>query len=193
MNYGIEYPDKILLTQKVYRTLLQAMARPGEIYSLPTSPGANGLMLVIITLLDGEVSFHVIGDDIQKLTHDIYVETGSKVEDIEKADFIIITSGCSKGLLLSAKRGTLLRPDLSATIIYSVNTLSRGNCAGVYISLQGPGIKDKVFLCVEGIKKEEFYYLKEANSEYPLGVDSIFIDKDNNIVCIPRSSKLEVV
>lgn len=193
MKYSIVYPNEVFLTQKIYRTLLQAMARPGEIYSLSVFASENGLILLAITLLDEEVSFHIIGEDKEKLAREIYLKTGSKFENIEKADFVIITSGDSKGLLLSAKRGTLLRPDLSATVIYLVHTISKNNCNGVNISLRGPGIKDKAFVCIKGIKKEEFYYLQEVNSEYPLGVDSIFIDKDNNIVCIPRSSKLEVV
>ncbi|MCL5423135.1 MAG: phosphonate C-P lyase system protein PhnH, partial [Nitrospirae bacterium] len=94
-------------------------------------------------------------------------------------------------------------PDTGATVIYSINSLSlippippfvKGGMRGnLRITLKGPGINGEITPFIGGIKKDEFHYLKEINSEYPLGVDSIFIDAENRIMCIPRSTKIEVI
>jgi len=194
--------EKNLITQKTFRTLLQAMSRPGRVYSL-SQELESGLILFIQTLLDHEVTFNVFGHQREEWEYRIIRATGSRTANIEDADFVIIPSGGSDGAILHAKRGSLEYPDTGATVIYSINSLSqippihpfaKGGVRGdLRITLKGPGINGEITPFIGGIKKDEFHYLKEINSEYPLGVDSIFIDAENRIMCIPRSTKIEVI
>lgn len=189
-----------LLLQKTFRTLLQAMSHPGRVYSLSLESGVwsqepefSGLILVLQTLLDHEVSFNVFGHQREELEYKVMRATGSKTANIEDADFIIIPSGDSGGAILHVKRGTLEYPDTGATVFYFIHSLSARDNGGLRITLKGPGINGEISTFIGGIKKDEFYYLKEINSEYPLGVESIFIDTAKRIMCIPRSTKIEVM
>jgi alpha-D-ribose 1-methylphosphonate 5-triphosphate synthase subunit PhnH len=111
-------------------------------------------------------------------------------------------SGESNGEILKAKRGTLEYPDTGATVIYSICSLSqippypplvKGGIRGdLRLTLKGPGINGEISPFLSGVSKREFLYLKEINSEYPLGIDSVFIDSANRIMCIPRSTTIEV-
>jgi alpha-D-ribose 1-methylphosphonate 5-triphosphate synthase subunit PhnH len=111
-------------------------------------------------------------------------------------------SGESNGEILKAKRGTLEYPDTGATVIYSICSLSqippspplvKGGIRGdLKLTLKGPGINGEISPFLSGVSKREFLYLKEINSEYPLGIDSVFIDSANRIMCIPRSTRIEV-
>lgn len=184
--------ESLFLTQKTFRLLLQAMSNPGKIYSLGFEL-ESGFISVVQTLLDHEVTFNVVGHRTKEWTQTIIQTTGSKPVNIENADFVLILSDYSDGEILRARRGSLEYPDTGATVIYSINSLSSMDNGGVRVTLKGPGINGKISLFMEGIKKDEFYNLKEINSEYPLGVDSIFIDSDNMIMCIPRSTHIEVV
>ncbi|MCL4474999.1 MAG: phosphonate C-P lyase system protein PhnH [Nitrospirae bacterium] len=194
--------EENLITQKTFTTLLQAVSHPGRVYSL-SQELESGLILVIQTLLDHEVAFNVFGHQREEWEHRIIRATSSRTANIEDADFIIIPSGGSDGAILHAKRGSLEYPDTGATVIYSINSLSlippippfvKGGMRGnLRITLKGPGINGEITPFIGGIKKDEFHYLKEINSEYPLGVDSIFIDAENRIMCIPRSTKIEVI
>ena len=182
--------EENLITQKTFRTLLQAMSHPGRVYSL-SQELENGLILVIQTLLDHEVAFNVFGHQREEWEYRIIRATGSRTANIEDADFVIIPSGGSNGAILHAKRGSLEYPDTGATVIYSINSFSSRDNGDLRVTLKGPGINGEITPFIGGIKKDEFHYLKEVNSEYPLGVDSIFIDAENRIMCIPRSTKIE--
>lgn len=191
--------DETLLTQRTFRILLKAMSHPGKVFSLDKMASNDGLMLILQTLLDGEVSFCVLDKEKEFLEHKIERITGSKQTKIEDADFIIIPSGSSQGLINHAKRGTLEYPDRGATTIYSVNSILphsfigfKKTNGGFNLSLKGPGVNGEISLFISGIPKEEFYHLKEINSEYPLGIDSIFVDSASKILCIPRSTMIEV-
>lgn len=194
-----------LITQKTFRTLLQAMSHPGRIYEFAhesvigsRETELQGLFSVLLTLLDHEVAFAVKGcgeEFEQKITR----VTGSMPASLKKADFIIVPSGDSEGEILMARRGALEYPDAGATVIYLVKSLS--DCNGAFdkdngaqaVVLKGPGIYNEIAAAIGGLNRQELFYLKEINSEYPLGVDSIFIDGSCRVMCIPRSTRIEVV
>lgn len=192
-TYQFLIEEEFLLTQQTFRVLLQAMSHPGKVYSLNLK-SESGLISVIKTLLDQEVTFYLADSLIGELEQTIIKATGSRPAGIEDADFLIIPSGNSNGLILRAKRGVIEYPNWGATFIYYVTSLSLFIKAGMRedlrIILKGPGINGEIKPFIGGIKKEEFDYLKEINSEYPLGVDSIFIDGANRIMCIPRSTRI---
>jgi alpha-D-ribose 1-methylphosphonate 5-triphosphate synthase subunit PhnH len=195
------------ITQKTFRTILQAMSHPGRVYRLEQESEVRSqksdkynlssvfypLFSVLQTLLDHEVTFNVFGHQREEWEYRIIRATGSRTANIEEADFVIIPSGGSDGAILHAKRGSLEYPDTGATVIYSVHPLSARDNGGVRVTLKGPGINGEITPFIGGIKKDEFHYLKEINSEYPLGVDSIFIDAESRLMCMPRSTKTEVI
>lgn len=204
----MQMSGEYLSTQKTFRILLQAMSRPGRVYNIggfvPDSSiepfTQPALMLVLQTLLDHEVTFNVLGHQKEDSEYKIIRATGSRTANIDGADFVIILSSGSDREILRAKRGSLEYPDIGATVIYSINSLllappiQTGGTRGEFrITLKGPGIDGEITPFISGINKDVFHYLKEINSEYPLGVDSIFIDGASRIMCIPRSTKIEVV
>lgn len=195
----IHLDDETLLTQRTFRILLKAMSHPGKVFPLEKMPSKNGLMLILQTLLDGEVSFCLLSREKGFLEEKIKSFTGSKETIIEEADFIIIPSGNSQGLINRAKRGTLEYPDRGATAIYCVNSILPHSYIGLTetnggfnLSLKGPGINGEITVFLSGISKDEFYHLRKINSDYPLGIDAIFVDSASNIMCIPRSTVIEV-
>ncbi len=201
--------DETFITQKTFRALLQAMSHPGRVYQLEQKTEVRSqitdkynLFSVLQTLLDHEVGFCVIGKEKEYLKSNISELTGCPVKDISDADFIIVSDGESNGEILKAKKGSLEYPDTGATVIYSIRSLSqippypplvKGGIRGdLKLTLKGPGINGEISLFLVGVSKKEFHYLKEINSEYPLGIDSVFIDSANRIMCIPRSTRIEV-
>jgi alpha-D-ribose 1-methylphosphonate 5-triphosphate synthase subunit PhnH len=182
--------DNQVQTQKIFRTLLQAMSRPGRVYVMD-SRGEEGLLLVLQTLIDHEVTFTVVGDDQESLKHAIVKATGSRAVTIEEADFAIVPSGDSEGAVLRAKRGSLDYPHSGATMVYLVDDLDDNKSGNPVCLLKGPGVENEISPRINGLNKNELIQLQESNSEYPLGVDSIFLDKAGRILCIPRSTSME--
>lgn len=164
---------------------MQAMSNPGRI--IPAESSQEGLLhLVCQTLMDQEVGLAVIGRNVKsRMIKEIKLATGCFCTSVQKADFIIVTGGSSDGALADAPRGSLEYPDQGATVIYPVQRLGFGNLSLV---MRGPGIRDTVKTEMEGILTQEIKLAAGINSEFPLGLELIFID-DRSIMAIPRSAE----
>ena len=170
-----------------FRVILQGMSHPGKIYPLSVLPGAEPAVIEILgCLMDNEVSFAVIGDKDMETV--IARHTDSRPVSAEDADYIIGRNGTTCGKLAGFKRGSLEYPDTGATVIYLVEALREAT--GVVLS--GPGVNGTVSLRITGFDPSELQLLRQVNSEFPLGVDAIFLDQSGNIACIPRSSRIGV-
>ncbi len=202
-------------SQEIFRSILDAMARPGSIVRLPdiniTPPVTNRYpLLVLMTLLDHEVSFCVSGHsdtnvntnengNRQAVAEYLELNTGSKESAFGDADLILVYRGSSHGLIRMAKQGTFEYPDESATVVYDVGSIENRRHEGekgynkeMLLELFGPGIADKCTLEISGIERVEIEDILELR-DYPLGIDAIFSDKAGNIVCIPRSTNMRVI
>ena len=185
-----------LETQQAFRSILQAMANPGIIRRLGNDgsiAASASLELLAETLLDQDVTFCVLGDEsASELENRIYELTKSPKTELSHADFIFVTGRENNNRLLAANRGLPEYPDWGATIVFSVESLAEGSRDQYTVCLSGPGIPDARYVRIRGLDPEALRHLKELNSRYPLGVDGIFADNKDCIVCIPRSSKISV-
>jgi len=170
-----------------FRAILQGMSHPGKVYPLPDLPGAGSAAVEILgCLMDNEVSFAVIGDrDMETV---LARHTDSRPVSSDDADYIVVRNGTTQGKLANFKRGSLEYPDTGATVLYLVEEVSEA--AGVVLS--GPGVNGTASLRITGLDPSELQLLRQVNSEFPLGVDAIFLDQGGNLACIPRSSRIGV-
>ena len=181
------YANRTIRDHFTFRVILQGMSHPGKVYPLPNLPGAESAVIEILgCLMDNEVSFAVIGDKDMETV--IARHTDSRPVSFEDADYIIVRNGTTRGKLAGFKRGSLEYPDTGATILYLVEALSEAT--GVVLS--GPGVNGTVSLRITGLDPSELQLLRQVNSEFPLGVDAIFLDQSGHIACIPRSSRIGV-
>ncbi|MGH4051632.1 MAG: phosphonate C-P lyase system protein PhnH [Clostridium sp.] len=189
--------DLVHDTQEAYRKLLKCMSRPGSIESL-YSLGEKidfdisfykGTLVNMYVLLDGEVTFNIVSKNKQVVTNFINQLTYAKATTLEEADFIFILNDADENSLgeafKNAKLGTLIDPHKCATIIVEAQKLSTDER---YI-LKGPGIED---LCHVDIITNGSFVIerKNKNIEYPLGVDTIFVDREAKIMCLPRTTTI---
>ncbi len=185
--------------QGVYRKVLNSMARPGVIESLAAYTNKvdiniqcyKGTVLVMLMLLDGEVSFNVVSKNAMEVTSIISQITYAKVKPLEEADYIFILNDSINVIgtvFENGKEGTLIDPNLSSTIIAEVNSLS----VDKVIELCGPGIEEKNYVNVQGCN-QWIEARNRKNKEYPLGIDSIFVDEKGKLISIPRTTKVNLL
>lgn len=192
--------DVVHDTQEVFRRLLDCMARPGEVATLGevadrieyTVPCFSSTFLVALTVLDSEVSFHVLSDTPQSMEALFTRHTHAKKRSLNEADFIFVTADCPEAVLIDAlsqaKKGTLLDPHTSATFVMECASFLDGNSK----ELQGPGIKDKTLLPLE-LSSKILSTRQACNTEYPLGVDLILTDDSQKLACLPRTTVVREV
>lgn len=184
--------------QKNYRSLLQAMSRPGRVVRLTAlgvvSPFAAA-MAIADCLLDSEVSFCVIGNGgASTLQAAVIDTTGARAESLESADFVFVSGSNSQGGVCAAKRGQPEFPEEGATCVYCLDSQQAGVSDRFRVRLSGPGIAGLGGIVPEmrGIPVEEFYELMTVNADYPLGIDAFFVLPSGEVMGLPRSTRIQV-
>lgn len=180
-------PGEVLESQRVFRRLLEATARPGVLIALPPA-SAEPETAVLRALLDHEVSFGVVGG-AEEEAEGIRLTTGARGGPARRADFVLVRGGDSGGEVAKMKRGTLWEPHLGATAIYAVGRLSaRGP---VTLALSGPGVEGSRTLGVDGLAASEVGCILESRADYPMGVDVYLVDGAGLVGALPRSTRVE--
>jgi phosphonate C-P lyase system protein PhnH len=176
--------------QTTFRVLLDAMARPGSIDSVPLHDiGGDyaAVLSVVEALVDHEVTFGVLPQRAD-LIDAILRQTGSRFAAAEEADYLLCESESFGQALDLAREGTLEYPDRGATFICRVAGLDVEE--GGSLALSGPGIRDVTYLTVSGLTDEAIEAFHNANSHPPVGLDVIFVAPDGRIACLNRYTRL---
>jgi alpha-D-ribose 1-methylphosphonate 5-triphosphate synthase subunit PhnH len=169
--------------QQTFRTILEAMSRPGSLHAIHFDEQSNTLSAVLATLLDGTVTLADPGALVSVADWPLLQSSQDK---IETADFIIC-KGQSKPDI-TPKLGTLESPEQSATLILKVESLIEG---ALSVLLTGPGINGSQSVSISGLDTDWLSNREDWVCEFPLGVDLILID-DKRLIAIPRTTKVEV-
>jgi len=191
--------DHVHDSQKAYRKLVDSVAKPGTINSLieeserldlPVNCNKSMLLLMLM-LLDTEVTFQILSKNSEKIAKYINQFTYAKVAPLEKADFIFVLGDSAAKYLFYAiegcKLGDLVNPHLSATLIIEVERITNEN----QLIFKGPGIKETNYAAIS--LAEDWVHCRAAkNAEYPLGVEFYFVDKEHNLLAIPRTTTISV-
>ncbi|MBL3641378.1 phosphonate C-P lyase system protein PhnH [Peribacillus frigoritolerans] len=183
--------------QTVYRKLVTATSRPGTLVVLDREARTldvqmeclSSTILLARTVLDPEVSFKVISKAEEAVSRMINQLTYSKPVDLPEADFIFILHDASeeqmKEALDKAKVGNLLNPHESAMIILEVPDVTKGDS----MILSGPGIQDESFLSLPNVSAW-LAARNEKNMEFPLGIDMYFVDQQDRLIALPRTTRI---
>ncbi len=191
MEKAFEF-DFVFDVQFVFRKVLDSMARPMKINSLDKLSDSfeedSFLCALGCTLVDNEVAFYVEKDP--KFSNNLSALTLSKEQEIDKADYIFLTSEMNyesvKAIFSKAKKGTLYDPQLSATIIIACDSLV-GNEA---VKIKSPGIDGVCEKNVSTYIRTIFEIKQGLDVEYPCGIDLIFIDGSGDFFCYPRLASI---
>ncbi|WP_336863513.1 phosphonate C-P lyase system protein PhnH [Peribacillus frigoritolerans] len=183
--------------QTVYRKLVTATSRPGTLVALDREARTldvqmeclSSTILLARTVLDPEVSFKVISKAEEAVSRMINQLTYSKPVDLPEADFIFILHDAPeeqmKEALNKAKVGNLLNPHESAMIILEVPDVTKGDS----MILSGPGIQDESFLSLPNVSAW-LAARNEKNMEFPLGIDMYFVDQQDRLIALPRTTQI---
>lgn len=183
-------------TQKLFRNVLDAMARPGTLVNIKPSVSKLGfdnnlyLLAIAMTLLDQEVTFHMHGD-LKKFDSLLKLHTMARVDSWGKSDYVFV-EGTEHFAVNELKKGNLTYPDDSATVICQVERISLHPITGVGVlrfELSGPGIQTKHTVYMDSLLNDTVRDWQDGNSEYPIGMDWILVDTMGQVCCIPRSTE----
>ncbi|GAB3062262.1 phosphonate C-P lyase system protein PhnH [Virgibacillus ainsalahensis] len=191
--------EQIHDVQQVYREILHSMSRPGTISTIDAAsaelahhlPCFNATIHSAMTLLDAEVTFHVLTENHSDINGKISAYTLASEAPIAEADYIIVLSDATECKILRAMRnckiGNLINPQHSATWIMESSLLTNVG----ELTLSGPGIKEDITLDTR-FSPLVWEARNERIKEYPMGIDLIFTDEAGQIACLPRTTVVKL-
>jgi len=181
-------------TQRDFRVLVGALARPGTVGRLDAPPGAPAVTVPVAGLADVEVPLGVWarpGDE--RWVSALYAATGAPYAEPAAARMVLALRPPGPDELRALPRGDALHPEHGARLVAAVRALrTAGEPGDVVLTLRGPGVADTATLAVAGLDAEVFRALHEINDGYPAGVDTFLVAADGAVAGLPRTTRIEM-
>lgn len=187
-------PDPAFASQAVFRALMEAFARPGEIKAVrgvaapaPLAPAAAAL---VQSLADYETPVWLDGSfaAAPAVAEWIRFQTGAPVAaKPDDAAFALIADPRVMPDFASFAQGSEEYPDRSTTLIIQIDRFD-----GDTFAIEGPGIKGKRVFAAEALPSD-FVDRLQANRElFPRGIDLVLVASDQ-VAALPRSTRVASV
>jgi len=187
------FADKVLSAQTTFRSVMDAMARPGSVRRIVSAAGAPAAMMrgtaaIALTLFDHDTPLWL--DPRMSETSDVAkwlkFHTGAPViADSSISSFALIGEARALPALDRFAFGTSEYPDRSTTLILEVASLTQGPA----FELSGPGI-DGTTVLQAAIQPPDLLERLAINvTLFPRGIDVVLV-ADDAIVAIPRTTRV---
>jgi alpha-D-ribose 1-methylphosphonate 5-triphosphate synthase subunit PhnH len=186
------FDDPALASQAVFRTVMEAMARPGLPRPLaasltPPAPLSATAAAVALTVLDYETSFWLDrGLAAGEVAAWLKFHTGAPLTEAPvQAAFAFISDPAAMPGFETFAQGSNEYPDRSTTLVVQVARLDQGEA----LVLSGPGIAGSRRFSAAPLP-QDFRGRLAANRElFPRGVDLILVSADA-VAALPRSLRV---
>jgi alpha-D-ribose 1-methylphosphonate 5-triphosphate synthase subunit PhnH len=187
------FADKVLSAQSTFRSVMDAMARPGSVQRISAVAGAPAAMMrgtaaIALTLFDHDTPIWL--DSGMSATSEVakwlkFHTSAPVVADSSICSFALIGDPKNLPALDRFAFGSNEYPDRSTTLILQVESLTHGPG----FELQGPGIDGAAVLQATIQPKNLFERLAINAALFPRGIDVVLVH-DDAIVAIPRTTRL---
>jgi alpha-D-ribose 1-methylphosphonate 5-triphosphate synthase subunit PhnH len=187
------FADKVLSAQSTFRSVMEAMARPGSVQRIGSAAGAPAAMMrgaaaIALTLFDHDTPVWL--DNRMAATADVakwlkFHTSAPVIADSSIASFALVGNPENLPALDRFAFGSNEYPDRSTTLILQVESLTDG----AVVELQGPGIDGTAALRASIQPRDLFERLAINAALFPRGIDVVLVH-DDSIVAIPRTTRL---
>jgi alpha-D-ribose 1-methylphosphonate 5-triphosphate synthase subunit PhnH len=186
------FADKVLSAQSTFRSVMDAMARPGSVRHIAATGGAPSVMMrgtaaIALTLFDRDTPLWLdpTMSETPDVTEWLKFHTGAPViADSSICSFALIGDARALPGLDRFAFGSNEYPDRSTTLILQVESLTHGAA----FDLRGPGIDGTAILQAAIQPADLFERLEINRALFPRGIDVVLVH-DDAIVAIPRTTR----
>lgn len=187
------FVDKVLSAQSTFRSVMDAMARPGSVQRIAAAAGTPAAMMrgtaaIALTLFDHDTPIWL--DSAMTRTSEVakwlkFHTSAPVIADPSVSSFALIGEAQDLPALDRFAFGSDEYPDRSTTLILQVESLTQGPA----VELRGPGIDGMTVLQAAIQPRDLFERLAINQTSFPRGIDVVLVH-DDAIVAIPRSTRI---
>jgi alpha-D-ribose 1-methylphosphonate 5-triphosphate synthase subunit PhnH len=187
------FADKVLSAQSTFRSVMDAMARPGSVQRIAAVAGTPDTMMrgaaaVALTLFDHDTPIW-LDASMSETSHVAkwlkFHTSAPVIADSSISSFALIGNPRELPSLDRFAFGSNEYPDRSTTLILQVESLTQG----VAFELSGPGIDGTAMLQAAIQPSDLFERLAVNAALFPRGIDVVLVS-DDAVVALPRTTRL---
>lgn len=188
------FADPVFDSQRTFRELLQAMARPAVPRLLPVlppspAPIAPAAMAIVLTLCDATTSVW-LQQPMEEAVRHVRFHAGLKLADQPReADFALVTDAVSMPPLDAFALGDPRYPDRSASLIIQAAAIDASPSGEGGHRFVGPGIRETETLAIDGLPSDFWQQRAALAEQLPLGIDLFFV-AGQQVLALPRTTRL---
>lgn len=187
------FADKVLSAQNTFRSVMDAMARPGSVHCIASASGTppgmmRGTAAIALTLFDHDTPLWLDPRmaEVPEVAKWLKFHTSAPViADPSICSFALIGNPAELPALEKFSLGSNEYPDRSTTLILQVESLREG----LALEFSGPGIDGTSVLQATIEPPDLFARLAINAALFPRGIDVVLV-ADDAIVAIPRTTRL---
>jgi alpha-D-ribose 1-methylphosphonate 5-triphosphate synthase subunit PhnH len=187
------FADKVLSAQSTFRSVMDAMARPGSVQRIVAvadapAPMMRGTAAIALTLFDHDTPLWLdpLMSETSEIAKWLKFHTGAPVVgDASICSFALIGDANELPGLDRFAVGSNEYPERSTALILQVESLTQGPA----LELRGPGIDGTAVLQAAIQPPDLFERLAVNVALFPRGIDVVLV-ADDAIVAIPRTTRL---
>ena len=185
------FADPVRDSQACFRAVLDAMARPGAIHSVPATlqpphPLHRATAAVLLTLVDAETPLW-LDPEAQPATAWIALHCGAPLVPMPTAAFALALHPVP---LATFAAGSDEAPEHSATLILQLAALGTPHSRGHRLRLDGPGLAAPAIIAVDGLAPGFVAEWAANHACFPRGVDLVLCANDQ-LAAFPRTLRIE--
>ena len=172
--------------QRVFRAVLDALARPGTTTHLPVPAGVPAALAPLLALADLDTPVCVLdatSADSEGWLRAVTTATSAPVAALGQARLVAALRPVTVDELRSVRAGSPVDPEEAALVALAVPALT----GGPVVRLEGPGAAPGAVIAPTGLPVG--WLDVRAAVAYPTGADLLLVDSDGACVGLPRSTR----
>lgn len=179
------------VSQRVFRAVLDALARPGTTHRLPAHDAVPAALLPLLALADLSTPVCVLADSV--ITGDdwpgtVRALTSAPVTALREARLVAALRPVADGELRDIPVGAAAAPDDGALVTLEIKSF-RPNDPGCLLT--GPGVCGRTELRVAGLPPGFARARRRLTEAFPAGADFLLVAPDGTLAGLPRTTLLE--
>lgn len=190
---GRGFRDPVLGSQSMFRAVLTALSRPGQIVAIP-EVGVEGpsdispdILSLLLSLCDHETPVWLDAEwRATAVARWLAFHANCPVtDDPARASFALLRGRSDDPAVSDFAQGDPRYPDRSTTVIVCADSLS----GGVPLVLEGPGIEARIRIAPVGLPEGFVEAVRMNHTLYPLGVDFLLV-AGHAMTGLPRTTRI---
>lgn len=177
-------PLSVTESQRIFRAVLDALARPGTLDRLPVIGGCPAPLLPLLALADLSTPVCLLGDGAD-WAGAVRALTSAPVTAVSEARLVTALRPVTAAELAPVRTGTASEPEEGALVTLAVNSFSRN---GPSFHLGGPGVPGTAELNVDGLPPGFTETRRALTAAFPAGADFLLVAPDGRIAGLPRTT-----